>query len=68
MKRVGKDSKKIQIILTKEQYELIQKLRGEMGNSNSEIVRNIVLNWLLENSFITSQIKEKEKGGIKNDK
>jgi len=61
MKRVEKDSKKIQIILTKEQYELIQKLHGEMGNSTSEIVRNIIINWLLENSFITSQIKEKGK-------
>jgi predicted DNA-binding protein len=61
MKGVEKDSKKIQIILTKEQYELIQKLRGEMGNSTSEIVRNIIIHWLLENSFITSQIKEKGK-------
>jgi len=57
---VKKGSKKIQVILTKEQYEIIKKLRGEMGNSDSEIIRNIVVNWLLENSFITSQIKEKK--------
>jgi len=61
MKNVKKDSKKIQVILTKEQYEIIKKLRGEMGNSDSEIIRNIVVNWLLQNSFITSQIKEKKK-------
>ena len=58
-KRIKKDSKKIQVILTKKQYELLQKLKGEMGNSDSEIVRNIIIQWLLNNSFITSQIKEK---------
>jgi predicted transcriptional regulator len=58
-KKVKKDSKKIQFTLTKEQYGLIQKLKGEMGNSDSEIIRNIVIHWLLQNSFITSQIKEK---------
>ncbi len=58
-KRIKKDSKKIQVILTKKQYELLQKLKGEMGNSDSEIVRNIIIQWLLNNSLITSQIKEK---------
>jgi hypothetical protein len=67
IKRVLKESKKIQVIFTKEQYDLIQKLRGEMGNTTSEIVRNIVIGWLMEKSFITTQLKNKEKKGEEND-
>jgi hypothetical protein len=67
IKRVSKESKKVQVIFTKEQYDLIQKMRGEMGNTTSEIVRNIVIGWLMEKSFITTQLKNKEKNGEKND-
>jgi len=51
--------KRVQVIFTKEQYDLIKKLQGEMGVSDSEIVRNIVLTWLIEKSFISTRLKSK---------
>jgi hypothetical protein len=30
-----------------------------MGNDDAEIVRNIVISWLVEKSIITSSIKER---------
>jgi len=62
--------KRIQVTFTKEQWELIKKLKGEMGITDSEIVRNIVLGWLMEKSFISTTLKSKlfKKQGIKDDK
>ena len=51
--------KRIQVVFTKEQYEVLEQMVGEMGSSISDVVRNIVLTWLLEKSFITSRLKNK---------
>jgi len=51
--------KRVQVTFTKEQWELIEKLKGEMGISDSEIVRNIVLGWLMEKSFVSTTLKSK---------
>jgi len=51
--------KRIQVTFTKEQWELIEKLKGEMGITDSEVVRNIVMGWLMEKSFISSTLKSK---------
>ncbi len=51
--------KRIQVTFTKEQWDLIKKLKGEMGITDSEIVRNIVMGWLMEKSFISSTLKSK---------
>ncbi len=56
---MSNDSVRIQVILTREQYELIQRLKGEMGSSDSEVVRNIIIAWLSEKSIISAKIKEK---------
>jgi len=57
-----KETRRIQVVFTQEQYELLQKLKGEMGSSDSEVVRNIVLNWLMEKSFISTTVKSKLRG------
>lgn len=59
MKKTKKEMKRIQVTFTKEQWELIEKLKGEMGIMDSEIVRNIVMGWLMEKSFISSTLKSK---------
>ncbi len=51
--------KRIQVTFTKEQWELIEKLKGEMGIKDSEIVRNIAMGWLMEKSFISTTLKSK---------
>ena len=57
-----KDTKRIQITFTREQWALIQKFKGVMGQSDSEVVRNIVLAWLSEKSFVSSQVKKGMEG------
>lgn len=63
------EMKRIQVTFTNEQWELIKKLKGEMGVTDSEVIRNIVMAWLVEKSFISSTLKLKlfKKGRIKND-
>jgi hypothetical protein len=49
---------RVQVTFTKEQLELINKSRGLLGNTNAEIVRNIVVAWLAEKSIVSTTIKE----------
>lgn len=58
----NRDTKRIQITFTGEQWELIQKFKGIMGQSDSEVVRNIVLAWLSEKSLVSSQVKKEMDG------
>ncbi|MFX1539070.1 MAG: CopG family transcriptional regulator [Promethearchaeota archaeon] len=44
--------KKVQITFTKEQWEIIKDLRGKFGNTNAEIVRNIVIAFLSEKTYM----------------
>ena len=45
---VRKKRGKIPVTFNEEQLELIEKYTGIMGNTSAEIIRNIVINWLLE--------------------
>lgn len=56
---MSKGIKRVQVNFTKEQYELLQKLKGELGNSDSEVVKNISIAWLTEKSFISTTLKKK---------
>lgn len=42
-----KDKEKIPVTFNDEQLKLIEKYSGIMGNTKAEIVRNIVINWIL---------------------
>ena len=50
-------NKRVQVTFTEAQWKLIEKLKGEMGSTDSDVVRTIILAWLAEKSFITSQVK-----------
>ena len=56
---MSNESVRIQVVVTKEQYEIIQRLKGELGSSDSEVVRNIVIAWLSEISLLSTKLKEK---------
>lgn len=43
-----KKMEKIPITFNEDQIALIEKYEGLLGNTRAEIVRNIVINWLLE--------------------
>ena len=45
-------AKKIQVVFTDEQWAVIDKLRGMMGESDADLVRNISITWLSEKSMI----------------
>ncbi|WP_324735093.1 hypothetical protein VFC49_07925 [Thermococcus sp. SY098] len=52
------DVKRVQVTFTKNQWELIEKFRGILGQTDAEIVRNIVLTWLSEKSIVSTTIKK----------
>jgi len=54
--------KKIQVTFTNGQWKLIEKLRGTIGDSDSEIVRNIVISYLSEKSYIKDETSNKNRG------
>ena len=57
-----KETKRVQVSFTERQWRLIEKLKGEMGMSEAEIVRNIVLAWLAEKSLISAIVKNEKFG------
>jgi len=52
-------SKKIQVSFSDKQVELISRLKGEFGDTESEVVRAIVIAWLAEKSFISTVVKNR---------
>jgi len=50
-------TKRVQVTFTDKQWRLIEQFRGVMGSEDAEIVRNIVLAWLAEKSFVTLNVK-----------
>jgi len=57
--------KKIQVTFTDGQWKLVEKLRGTIGDSDSEIVRNIVISYLSEKSYIKDETSNKNRGDSK---
>jgi len=53
-------SKRVMVSFTEKQWSIIKKFYGEFGENDSDIVRNIVLAWLSEKSFISDSAKEKK--------
>ena len=47
--------KRVMVNFTDRQWELLEKLRGILGNSDSEIVRNIVLMFLSEKGYLKAE-------------
>lgn len=51
--------KRIQVTFTNEQWKIIVSMKGEMGNTDAEVIRNVVLAWLAEKSLISEKVKRK---------
>jgi hypothetical protein len=54
-------TKRVQVTFTEEQWSLIERFRGVMGNDDAEVVRNIVLAWLAEKSVVAESVKRRIK-------
>lgn len=50
-------NKRVQVTFTPKQWEIIRHLKGTMGETDSEVVRNLVLAWLAEKSIIANSVK-----------
>ena len=37
-------------------WKIVEKLRGKMGDTDSEIIRNIVISYLSEKSYIKEEV------------
>lgn len=51
--------KRVQVVFTPGQWDLISQLREEFGEGDADIVRNIVLAWLAEKSLISTHVKQR---------
>jgi len=47
--------RKVQVTFSDGQWKLVAKLKGTIGNTDSEIVRNIVIAYLSEKSYIKDE-------------
>ena len=52
--------KKVQVTFSDGQWKLIERLRGTIGDTDSEVVRNIVVAYLSEKSYIKEEATRKE--------
>jgi hypothetical protein len=57
---VARMPKKIQVTFSDGQWRLVEKLRGAIGDTDSEVVRNIVISYLSEKSYIKEQVSNKD--------
>jgi hypothetical protein len=61
-----KSYKRVQVIFSWEQYELIKFIKEKLGlSSDSETVKLIVLSWLAEKSIISTFLKGEIRIGVK---
>lgn len=56
---VKKEPKRVQVTFTHDQWRLIERFKSVMGESDSDVVRNIVLAWLSEKSFVADEVKKR---------
>ena len=53
--------KKVQVTFSDGQWKLIEKLKGAIGDTDSEVVRNIVISYLSEKSYIKEETFNRNK-------
>ena len=51
--------KRVQVTFTEEQWNIMSKMKGSLGETDADLVRNIILAWLAEKSFISEAGKKK---------
>ena len=54
--------KRVQVTFSNYQWELLMKFKGVIGQTDAEVVRNIVISWLAEKSIISTEVKNRRMG------
>ncbi|NJE02260.1 CopG family transcriptional regulator [Thermococcus sp. JdF3] len=57
--------KRVQVTFTDEQWGILQRFKGKMGESDADVIRNIVLSWLSEKSIMSTIVKREISEGEK---
>lgn len=52
-------AKKIQVSFSEKQIELLGIFKGEFGETDADVVRNVVLAWLAEKGFIGNAVRQR---------
>jgi len=53
--------KRVLVTLPKGTWEIIEReLKGKIGDKDAEILRNIIISWLVEHGYIRKTVEEKE--------
>ena len=50
-------NKRVQVVFANKQWELLSNTRGKMGDSDADIIGNIVVSWLSEKTITTLYFK-----------
>ncbi len=50
-----KKPKRVLVTFTAEQWQTLETLKGELGRSDADVVRNIVISWLINKRFLVDQ-------------
>ena len=53
--------KKVQVTFSNGQWKLVEKMKGVLGDTDSEVVRNIVLAYLSEKSYVKDEVLKKNR-------
>lgn len=51
----------VPVSFSKKQMDMINRFKGEFGDSEPEIIRTIVVMWLFQNSFLDKTGKKNER-------
>ncbi len=53
----NKPVKRVLVTFTAEQWKILETLKGELGRSDADVVRNIIVTWLINKNFLVVQKK-----------
>ena len=56
-------TKRVLVTFTSEQWKTIESLKGIMGRADADVVRTIVLNWLIDKGYFARAIVDRLKLG-----
>lgn len=54
-------AKRVLVTFTAEQWKTIESLKGLVGRGDADLVRSIVLNWLMEKGYFARTIADRLK-------
>lgn len=51
----NKKPKRVLVTFTPEQWSILESLKGQIGRSDADVVRNIIVTWLIDKKLLARQ-------------